>query len=142
MTWIIGCLSPSICCTEWEVKLSLWQRMSVGEWYKERDALVNLACLTKWSNLWPQLSIKTWQQYIGSTIIFGLRMGLTEKVFLRSYYWIYLQRLGMWSKGLDMSNERETTASFKISFLNNVKLLIIANDFSEEYSNCRSKLKG
>lgn len=48
----------------------------------------------------------------------------------------------MWLKGLDMSNERETTASFKISFLNNVKLLIIANDFSEEYSNCRSKLKG
>ena len=41
-----------------------------------------------------------------------------------------------------MSNERETTASFKISFLNNVKLLTIANDFFEEYSNCKPKLKG
>ena len=41
-----------------------------------------------------------------------------------------------------MSSERETTASFKIPFLNKVKMLIIAKDFSEEYSNCRPKLKG
>lgn len=38
------------------------------------DALVNRACLTKWSNILSQPSVKTQQQYIGSIIIFGLKI--------------------------------------------------------------------